>query len=345
MSTTGCSGAWDDDARMHSVRFTSPPFDRSTRHGFRGVKYLDEAPSDALLGAVDLLSRDYRNVEPVSEEVYEVYLSQMAYVPSELNARVEEVDDSAEDWTREWVTIEAGYEDERFSLYLFLPKTAAPPYEALVLFYGLAPFVTQFPQHSSEFIELGGPLSIYDGLVRSGRALVIPIWNGSFERWDDFLQQSGAQYMRSFRTRMAEWAADLGRTIDYLETREDIRADRVAYVGSSFGSSSTLALLGIEERLKAALLLLPGYTYRDLPDEVDAVNYVPRVTMPVLMIGGKYDYVFPVETVQQPLYDQFGTPPEHKRHLLYEMGHGPFPRGQLMRDVLPWLDKYLGPVN
>ena len=63
--------------------------------------------------------------------------------------------------------------------------------------------------------------------------------------------------------------------------------------------------------------------------------------MPVLMIGGRYDYVFPVETAQQPLYDQLGTPEEDKTFHLYEMGHGPFPRGQLIRDVLPFLDRYL----
>ena len=106
-----------------------------------------------------------------------------------------------------------------------------------------------------------------------------------------------------------------------------------------------MALLGLEPRLGAALLLLPGYTYRDLPPEAAAVNYAPRITMPVLMIGGRYDYVFPLETAQQPLYDQLGTPTAQKTFLTYEMGHGPFPRNQLLRDVLPWLDQYLPIVN
>ena len=44
-------------------------------------------------------------------------------------------------------------------------------------------------------------------------------------------------------------------------------------------------------------------------------------------------------------YFDVGTPDAHKRHELYEMGHGPLPRGQFLRDVLPWLDEYLGPVN
>ncbi len=340
-------GAWDDDPRMASVRFTSPPLDRSSRHGFRGVRYLDGDPAATLLGPVDLMSRDFTNAQPVSDEVYEVYRSQMAYVPSALNALEEEVDESAEDWTRVHVTLDAGYEDERFSVYLFLPKGAEPPFETLILFEGVGPFQTQPRETSSESITLAGLgfRNIIGDIVRSGRAVVWPVFNGSHERWDDFLSQTGEQFLQSFRARMAEWHSDLGRSIDYLETRPDINSGSIGYFGVSFGASTSLALLGLEDRLKAALLVLPGYTYRDLPAEADPFNYAPRITLPVLMIGGQYDYVFPVETAQRPLYDQLGTPDADKRHELYPMGHGPLPRSQFLRDVLPWLDQYLGPGN
>jgi dienelactone hydrolase len=306
------------------------------------VRYLDGEPAPELTAPVDLLSRDYRNEVPVSDEVYEVYRRQLAYIPGELNAQVESMDDSQEDWTREHVTLDAGYADERFSVYVFLPTSVSPPYTPLVFFFGLGPFASQLAESSSEIIRPGGTLA---DMLRAGRAIVVPVWNGSFERWDDFLAQTGEQYMRSFSARMGEWAEDLGRTIDYLETRSDMDAGNIGYLGVSFGSSTPLALLALEERLRAALLMLPGYTYREVPPEIDAVNFVPRITMPVLMIGGRYDYVFPVETAQEPLYDHLGTPEADKQHLIYEMGHGnPYPR-QMWRDVLPWLDEYLGPVG
>jgi hypothetical protein len=34
--------------------------------------------------------------------------------------------------------------------------------------------------------------------------------------------------------------------------------------------------------------------------EIDPVNFVSRVELPVLMLGGKYDFDFPVETSQKP---------------------------------------------
>jgi formylglycine-generating enzyme required for sulfatase activity/pimeloyl-ACP methyl ester carboxylesterase len=337
-------GAWDDDSRMHSVRFTSPPFDRSRRNGFRGVKYLEGQPRDSVMAPVELQPRDYRNAVAVSDEVFEIYRSQMKYVPSPLDARVEEVYDASEDWTMEHVTLDAGSGDERFSVYLYLPKSSQPPYRPLVYFTGLGPFQTRRTRPTRD-IMVAASSYVVTSIVRSGRAVAFPIWKGSYDRWDGFLSLAGEEYTRTFRARMADWVSELGRTIDYLETRDDIQSDRVGYVGTSFGSSTPLALLSLEDRLSAALLYLPGYTYRELPPEADAANYVPRVTIPVLMIGGRYDYVLPVETSAQPLFDQLGTPAEHKRYILYDMGHGPLPRGQFLRDVLPWLDEYLGPVG
>ena len=63
------------------------------------------------------------------------------------------------------------------------------------------------------------------------------------------------------------------------------------------------------------------------------------------MIGGRYDYVFPLETSQQPLFELLKTPGDRKRHFISESGHMDFPRSALIREVLSWLDRYLGPVN
>ena len=58
----------------------------------------------------------------------------------------------------------------------------------------------------------------------------------------------------------------------------------------------------------------------------------------------KDDRVFPVETSQKPMFTFLDTPTEHKKHILYDGGHG-FAGSQLASDALDWLDKYLGPVN
>ena len=68
-------------------------------------------------------------------------------------------------------------------------------------------------------------------------------------------------------------------------------------------------------------------------------------TIPVLMMGGRHDYIFPLETAQKPMFDRLGTPTGRKNHVTFDAGHANFPRNQVIREVLGWLDRYLGPVN
>ena len=78
--------------------------------------------------------------------------------------------------------------------------------------------------------------------------------------------------------------------------------------------------------------------------EVDQYNYLPRITIPTLMLNGKYDFFFPYETSQKPFFELLGTPEKDKRLILYEGSHS-VPRLELIKEILGWMDKYLGKVE
>jgi hypothetical protein len=78
--------------------------------------------------------------------------------------------------------------------------------------------------------------------------------------------------------------------------------------------------------------------------EVDPVNFLPRVKQPVIMLNGKYDHFFPVESAQKPFFRLLGTSPDSKRYVLYEGGHF-VPKTQFIAESLAWLDKYFGPAR
>ena len=78
--------------------------------------------------------------------------------------------------------------------------------------------------------------------------------------------------------------------------------------------------------------------------EVDQINFVTRVTIPVLMLNGRYDPIENLETAQIPMFRLLGTPQAHKRHMVYETFHG-LPRNDFIKETLDWLDRYLGPVH
>jgi len=63
-----------------------------------------------------------------------------------------------------------------------------------------------------------------------------------------------------------------------------------------------------------------------------------------LMLNGRYDYGYPTETSQKPMFRLLGTPPRNKRHVVFEAGHIP-PNNLMMTEILEWLDRYQGLVR
>jgi cephalosporin-C deacetylase-like acetyl esterase len=144
-----------------------------------------------------------------------------------------------------------------------------------------------------------------------------------------------------------DWSKDLGRSIDYLETRPDIDATRLGYLGVSQGGADGVILATLEDRLKAVVLLDGGYFQNEHPlPGMDQVDFAPRLRKPVLMVNGRYDATFPNDSAQEPLFRMLGTPSADKRHVVFDTPHDVRLRqADLVREVLAWFDTYLGRVN
>ena len=140
------------------------------------------------------------------------------------------------------------------------------------------------------------------------------------------------------------WTKDFSRTIDYLETRPDIDNNKLAYYGASWGGAMGGIIPAVEKRIKTSVLLVAGLLFQKSLPEAEPINFLPRITMPVLMLNGKYDFFFPYETSQKPFYTLLGTENEHKKMFVYEGGHS-VPKTENIKEVLAWLDEYLGPVE
>ena len=178
-----------------------------------------------------------------------------------------------------------------------------------------------------------------DFLIRSGRAVLFPEYQGTFERRPKHsLGPSGE------RDQTIEQCKDLQRSVDYLETRTDIAQGQVGYFGISYGAQAGVIILALEPRIRAAVLARVGLPGARKSPEVDEINFAPRVRSPVLMLNGRDDLVAPVETQQLPLFRWLGTPWRDKRNVLLDSGHVG-PTHQYIKETLDWFDRYLGPVS
>jgi dienelactone hydrolase len=330
-------GGFEDRNYMYYVAIGAPLLERSPLIGFRLMRDTvdDERSVAALRQPLDFRpQRRDANVDAVSDEVFAALASQFAYRSGALDASEPVTLATTDDWTKQLITVDTGY-GERMSLLLFVPTRFEPPLQAVVVCFGVDRFMAP-----GSLASLGPGIreAPMEFLVKSGRILVFVEYQGSFGRFTSAFKEDDE--VRNLR----EWIErrqDLGRAIDYLETRSDVDAARVAYYGLSFGASYALPLIAVEPRLKVAVLLSGGLR-SVAPMAIDPVQYVPRITIPTLIMNGKYDPFFPYEGSQLPLVARLGTRDEDKRYVPVEGGHAFPPTGDVLREILAWLDQYLG---
>ncbi len=328
-------GGFGEPSYMFYNTDIQSPWERQANFGFRCVK-LDSPPTAAAAAHLEVMIRDYGKEKPVADDLFKAYKALYTYDTGELNAQVEATA-SMESSSLEKVTFDAAYGNERVTAYLFLPKNASSPFQTVVYFPGVFAFM-------DDKLDLSGVEDSRGFLLKSGRALIFPVYKGTYERRDGFVPGTGPP--GSHRDHVIAWAKDLSRSLDYLETRKDIDAMKEAYFGDSLGGLQGALLPAVEKRIKAAILSSGGLTpILHPPPEADPFNFVTHVTIPVLMLSGRYDATFPLESSQNPLFHFLGTPDKDKKHVIYEGGHGAFPRPDAVRECLDWLDRYLGPVR
>jgi serine/threonine protein kinase/dienelactone hydrolase len=335
-------GAWNDGTYMITLPIGASALDRSSRNGFRCVRYVDPAkvPATALAMIKNPESPSYGKVEPAPDAVFRSYRDQFSYDAKDLKAAIDERKDQQE-WVTERISFDAAYPGERMQLFLFLPKTAAPPYQAVVYFPGAN---VTFPGYTMQNLEERSRESIRM-VVTSRRAFVVPIYKGTFGRNQNFPDSDiivWGEDTHRYVEYLTQVIKDFKRAVDYLETRKDIDSTKLAYFGVSWGSCLGAIIPAVDDRLKASVLVIGGFLQKNIRPEMDQINYVTHVRVPTLMLNGKYDVLgFPYETTVQPMLDMLGTPKEQKRLVLYDTDHY-VPRNELIKEMDAWLNKYLG---
>ncbi len=318
-------GGWNEPTYMFEDRDAQPPLRRLSTYGFRLARNISPPPPAAL---EPVRRRGASTRSPASDDQFAILAGLYRYDSRPLDARVEQVDD-APDWRRETVSFAAAYGDERVTAYVFLPKVSAPPYQPVV----------HFPGGDAQLLRSSRDLRLLnvDYVIRSGRALVFPIYQGTYER------TVVVQGLNGYRDVTIARVKDVARTLEYIDGRSDLDADRVGFHGQSLGAYNGVLSTAQRSRFKASVLIGAGLTDFGSPPEISLVNFAPRVTVPTLLISGRDDFSYPAES-QVALFDLLGPPPDQKRHVVLEGGHIPLRMHEVIREVLDWYDRYLGPV-
>ncbi len=318
-----------------SVEYFEPggqlPFHRAANAGFRCVRNTAPLPVEVTTERRQT-TRDFSKAQPAPDAVYRIYKAMYAYDRTPLNAKLENTAQDSADWRKQKITFDAAYGKERMTAYLFLPAHVSPPFQTVVFF----PTARSLDAPSSESLV---DMKFIDFVIQSGRAVIYPIYKGSYERT---APPPGPDTVAGRET-LIQQSKDIGRSIDYLETRSDMDRTRIAFMGISMSASFGVIWTALEPRFKAVIFLDGGFfTEKPLPG-TDQADFAPHVHAPTLLITGKYDWIF---FGKDALVRMLGAPAADKRVVVFDTAHDVSEqRPDLIREVVAWLDRYLGKVR
>ena len=328
-------GDWASPTYLYAEPETLSPFDRSAGNGIRCVKNVAPLPA-GLTGLIRPQYRDFATVHPASDAVFAAYRALYAYDRTPLEPRSDGVVNETKDWTEERVSYAAAYGGERITAFVFLPKRVRAPYQTVVFF----PSARVLDLTDSRQL---GDTSFFDYVVQSGRAVIYPIYQDTYERRAQHSLPGSAAEAEV----IAQRSKDVGRTLDYLATRSDVDTSRLAYLGVSMGAAEgVIYATNAQPRFRTVVLLDGGFFLNPPAPGTDQADFAPRLKTPVLMVNGRYDFSFPMDKAQDPLFRMLGAPTADKRHRVLETPHDVrADRADLVPEVLDWLDRYLGRVR
>ena len=332
-ATTG--GSWGDPPYQFSNYGTFPGSYSSGKLGFRCVRNAPGVTGDQ--GAKPLHADAAVPVyKPAGEASFRAWQEQYyRYPQAPLDAQVVEVKET-EDWRREKITY-AGAEGERAIAYLYLPKQYAPPFQVIqfippgIAFLGVPPTMN---------VGVEAYLQAY---IKSGRAMLAVVLKGFVERAWPPNRRPPAVSTVEYREMVLDWMTDERRALDYVATRSDLDASRVAYLATSSDHSLKLGLPAVEPRYRAVIWLgacLRAGHAQVLP-EIHPVNLIPYIRAPKLFVHGRYDETCRLKSETEPLVKLLREP---KRLAYYDGGHIA-PLEFTVPTINSWLDETVGPVN
>ena len=321
-------GGWNESA----YRFYEPearnPWEREPAFGVRLMK----SAGDISAAAASLVQvyGDPASLVPVSDEQFALLRSFYHYDRAPLDARVEAVDDGSPHWRKETVSFTGPAGGERIPAFFFAPKNASPPYQTVVF----------FPSSYARDIPSSAALDLvtFEFIVRSGRAVLYPVYDGTYER-----RKTQPPGPNAVRDRNVTWAKEVFRAVDYLESRPDVDTSGFGYYSLSLGAFFGPIPVALEPRIKASVFAAGGLRF-NVPPEIQTANFMPRVKTPVLLINGTNDFAVPPADRRRFL-ELLGTPAGDKKLVELEGGHVPVDSRRFFRETLDWYDTYLGRVK
>ncbi len=224
---------------------------------------------------------------------------------------------------------------------LTVPKNIKKPLPVIILLHGAGDSKTV------DYVAYGN-----DFLLKNGYAVLRIDISKHGDRKED-------EYDLSFTGKTRYWSReiitqtvfDLRRAVDFIETRPELDAKRIGYLGISLGGITGTIFCGVEKRIKVPVIVLAGGQFnlmfgkksmtadaKDFTSIIEPLNFVRQISpRPLLMINAENDEVVP-PLMSKFLYKKAKQP---KKIIWYPAKHHTIPVDKVYQDGVNWFDQYL----
>ena len=231
--------------------------------------------------------------------------------------------------------------NQKVTALLTVPKESSEPYPVIILMHGAG------DRKTVDYVESGN-----NYFLKSGYAVLrLDIANHGDRFVDDYDFSFTDGYRYWTRDIVIQTVFDLRRAVDFIQTRNELDADRIGYYGISLGGIIGTIFCGVEPRVKVPVIALGGggmhlmFGMDALSDDtkdylsmIEPNNFVEKIApRPLLMINAENDDIVP------PMMSKlmFKKANEPKEIIWYPSKHHDIPIDKVYPDGIQWFQKHL----
>ena len=169
-------------------------------------------------------------------------------------------------------------------------------------------------------------------MVNSGVDVIFPEYLSTYSRQDGMQTDIGNTSM-NYRDHLITWVKEVRYAVDYAIQN----GYEPHYFGVSWGGQVGVNILAIEDRFKTGILYVGGISLDDVREEIQPEKYAARIKTPTLLLNGRYDFYFPYQSSQLPLYNLMNLDNNNKRHVVVDYAHY-VPMHIVREETLKWIN-------
>ena len=169
-------------------------------------------------------------------------------------------------------------------------------------------------------------------MVNSGVDVIFPEYLSTYSRQDGMKTDIGNTSM-NYRDHLIMWVKEVRYAVDYAIQN----GYEPHYFGVSWGGQVGVNILAIEDRFKTGILFVGGISLDDVREEIQPEKYAARIKTPTLLLNGRYDFYFPYQSSQLPLYNLMNLDNNNKRHVVVDYAHY-VPMHIVKEETLKWIN-------